>query len=647
MSGQSNNGTLTNMDPATDWVDGKIGQALQFDGSNDYVNVGDPSNGSLDFGTNSFSFGMWFSSSDLNALSLNKMAAASSNAGYDVLVGADGVAGSIRGRINDSVGSVINSSTWTGTNDGGWHHVFVVVDRDAQELRLYGDGVHQGSAVSISTEGSVSSGTSLNIAARNGGANYEGTIDDVRIYNRVLSAGEVRRLYNIGQAKHPTIGGTPGSVTDGLVGHWSFDGGVTGPTYTEDLSMSGNNGTIIGGALPTIGKTGQALDFDGSDDYIDAGSGNSLAFTSDFTVSAWIKPDTFGDSSFGRIIDRQALSGAPGYSFYVNNNPGGTPAGTQTLSANINAVSGSGNADIITLGIWQHAVVRKNGTAVSFYVDGTYQGGFTSDATINDSGTSFKLGDRYDLARSFDGLLDDVRVYNRALSPEEIARLANVGRAQTASSFTNRLTDGLVGRWSFDGDVTGPTYTEDTSGNGNDGTIVGGAIPVIGKIGQALQFDSVDDYIDTAFSPSTLAPSQMTACLWAKPLRAFNSSQGDWLMHTAAGSSFFQMGHHTDNQLYFGFGNGRVIVSASATNWVQNQWQYYCMTWDGLTVTALRNGSVIGTPTARTVNSSNTELRFGIQALAAVHFSGSLDDVRIYNRALSPDEVKALYNMGQ
>src|SRR3990167_283101 len=91
--------------------------------------------------------------------------------------------------------------------------------------------------------------------------------------------------------------------TSGLVGYWNFDEG-SGATVA-DSSGNGNTGTLTNGPTWTTGKIGQALSFDGSNDYVDAGTGSSLNLASSLTVSAWIKPDTFGGGSYGRIIDKR------------------------------------------------------------------------------------------------------------------------------------------------------------------------------------------------------------------------------------------------------------------------------------------------------------------------------------------------------
>jgi hypothetical protein len=122
---------------------------------------------------------------------------------------------------------------------------------------------------------------------------FNGSIDDVRIYNRALSASEVQQLYNLGAGTHVNTSSAnlqqSSSLANGLVGYWTFDGPTISGTTVKDLSGQGNNGTN-NGAMPTIGKLGQALQFNGSSNYINLGTGSQYNFPdTTFTVSAWIR----------------------------------------------------------------------------------------------------------------------------------------------------------------------------------------------------------------------------------------------------------------------------------------------------------------------------------------------------------------------
>src|SRR3989344_3577385 len=77
-------------------------------------------------------------------------------------------------------------------------------------------------------------------------------------------------------------------LENGLVGYWSFDGSAMGTTSAIDSSGNGNTGWLTNGPVREIGKIGQALEFDGSDDYVNAGNGSSINVVGNFTGSAWV-----------------------------------------------------------------------------------------------------------------------------------------------------------------------------------------------------------------------------------------------------------------------------------------------------------------------------------------------------------------------
>lgn len=171
------------------------GNCLNFDGTDDFINIGDKD--VLDFGTNSFTYSAWFYGSSVNSFIINKRSA-SNTVGYDFLSGAGGIVGNMVCRIQDNTDAV-SSATWSGTGDEKWHLAVCIINRSSQEISLYGDGVLIGSASSISAVDSVSNGIPFQIGARNSaGAFYTGKIDDVRVYNRALTAQEIKDIYNSG-----------------------------------------------------------------------------------------------------------------------------------------------------------------------------------------------------------------------------------------------------------------------------------------------------------------------------------------------------------------------------------------------------------------------------------------------------------------
>ena len=195
----ANTGTLQG---SATWGTGNVGAyALSTDGAGgNYVTVGDPGSGNLDFGTSSFSFSLWFKTSDNTsvALLLNKRFSGSCGSGdegyYFIMASGGQFFASICGT---ATGAMDTDKTWTGKSDGAWHHAVVIVDRGNNLLKLYGDNVLIGSNTDITGAGTVSNTTGLSIAGDAfGTAIFNGLIDDVRIYNRVVTVAEIAAMYN-------------------------------------------------------------------------------------------------------------------------------------------------------------------------------------------------------------------------------------------------------------------------------------------------------------------------------------------------------------------------------------------------------------------------------------------------------------------
>jgi hypothetical protein len=213
-------------------------------------------------------------------------------------------------------------------------------------------------------------------------------------------------------------------IRDGLVRWYPMDEG-TGGTL-RDMAGGGYSATLYG----TYGWESPGVDFDGSSGYAsfarDDMPRNSL------TVMARIRPDGWGDANFGRII-HWGESLANGWWFYVNNSGGGgSPPGTATLSftwfKGPTGVSATANNSVLALGTAAHVCVRRTpGTGIDFFVNGIHdvlRENAATDAIDASATATPRIGARVDNNRWFNGMIADVRVYNRALSNDEIAAIA-------------------------------------------------------------------------------------------------------------------------------------------------------------------------------------------------------------------------------
>jgi len=262
-SNNGNTGTLNNMNDS-DWVSGKYGNALDFDGSNDYISVSDDS--SMDFGTGSFSISLWVIATNYNNQSM-MIINGTSGGGYS------GKRYSLRYDDDDVKFAIDDNSTKTefGTSSdflsgGAWHHVVAVRDRADDELRIYVDGSESASTTD-NTNNSIDSASEPVYIGRDGidyNGNYvDGRMDEICMFDYALSQSEITDLYNgimptppPAQADGPTPAdeATSVSVTTDL--SWTAGTG----TYTHDVyfgeDSTPDSGEFKGNQAGTTYNTG-------------------------------------------------------------------------------------------------------------------------------------------------------------------------------------------------------------------------------------------------------------------------------------------------------------------------------------------------------------------------------------------------------
>jgi len=215
-----------------------------------------------------------------------------------------------------------------------------------------------------------------------------------------------------------------------------------------DTSGNENHGTVHEATWRRDGKYGKALEFDG-DDYVDMG--NALSSIGSFTIEAWIKPDDIsGIKTIAGKLSYGALTGQVEWGLYIWNER----IAVNIADGTVSKLSFAGQ--YLTVGIWQHvAVTWTQGGTVTLYLNGEGTSSSYAGGTLNDT-EPLRIGaSSPSLGNYFDGIIDEVRIYNRALSEPEIQTLYNGGE----------VTSGLVGEWLFDGGNNRgevKCYSEDT-----------------------------------------------------------------------------------------------------------------------------------------------------------------------------------------
>jgi len=206
----------------------------------------------------------------------------------------------------------------------------------------------------------------------------------------------------------------------GPIGSWSFSEGSG--TLAVDSSGNGCNGTLVNGPAYVAGPAGQALSFDGVDDYVDVPAAPALD-TFPLTVAAWIKTT---DTGLHGVINKYLPGSFNGYQIFTN---GGSlcawyfrDAADYVWDGTSCTLSTSGYND----GRWHHVAFVVDASGGSLYVDGIPKAARPWTGTAGPATTAAVLTfGRYPgiAAPYFPGALDEVRIYNRPLSDDQVADL--------------------------------------------------------------------------------------------------------------------------------------------------------------------------------------------------------------------------------
>jgi len=626
-SGNGNDGTLVN---GPKWTQGKNGGALQFDGKDDYVKVG---NNNIQGNENIISIETWFRIDQIKGYQWIVGKSPNSSGEkitYPLALSVD-PSGNLQARLYDNIDCVYGGGVCYAQSQisvGEWYHVIATLDTSlpSENIKLYINGrlVKTGDY-----NGSQNSNTQPYIFGKYGSQYYltNGQIDEVRIYNRALTEAEVRYHYNHG----------------GPVAQWDMDEGSG--SVINDKSGNGNNGTISG-ATWVQGKHGTALSFDGVDDYVDCGNASILSAPKELTVGAWFRANTVAPDQ--QIVGKQNFHDEYRLILYSNSLKG------QIYDANTEYTVSSDNGGItIAAGNWYHGEMTYDGQILKLYVNGVQVDSLNLDIDINPNSLNLNIGKNSEECYFFNGQIDEVRIYDYARTEEEIRLDYNAGLAahlgpsgKTCSEDPAGCMDyGLVGHW--DMDEGGGSILNDKSGNNNHGTLTNGPQWAKGKNGSALQFDGKNDYVDCGNKPSLNITNAVTIEAWVKPdiHEAWHVpvSKG-WAYHISIPSNQFNFYSIDSNGVAI-----NIAISASSYN---NKWTHLMMTIDpsanpqligyinGIKIGTAYNASYLGPR----VDGNN--LWIGDIPAAGRNFDGLIDEVRIYNRALSAEEVRYHYNHG-
>ncbi len=435
---------------------------------------------------------------------------------------------------------------------------------------------------------------------------------------------------------------------DGLVAYYPFNGNA------NDESGNGHDGTVFGATLTLdrFGTPNSAYNFNGNDSRIDLG--NPVDFESPLSFSGWFRLDAAAESQWNTLFMKsQYCSG-----FGVMYNADTDQSGRKFFRIYNNSCGGVTGADVdymVTYEDWVHYTLVYDGVSLETYINGNLVGTYAYSSSIFDEDQMW-LGangpdDRVNGYYHFTGDIDDVRIYDRALTSEEVLALCEEGGWTCGSS----ASDGLVAYYPFSGDAN------DASGNGHDGVVNGATLTSdrFGSDNAAYSFDGVNDYIEVP-SDSGFTMSEISISAWIWMDRDIGNEQARIVNRQNTSGGLEAWGLEIFGEDYAGSGPGNQLVlhantgseaanTVSTTSLDAGQWYHVVGTSDGQEIHLYINGVLDTTaPAPGPLDQSNSaDVVMGKTGTGPQHyFPGIIDDLRIYNRALSETEVVALCQEG-
>ena len=541
-----------------------------------------------------------------------------------------------------------------GTNLNQWYHIVVTDNGTATSgLKLYVDGVlrNSNSGYANIDDNSWIAGIA-NYAGRAGG-NFK--VDQLRIFNKVISASEVTTLYN--ETKNTTntlqiLGDTSCIAT------YPFDGSST--------DLSGNyNGTDTNiiykyDGTPTAidfgvgGKSLYGARFNGTNSYIYA-SNSVQQPTTNFSVSVWSKWNSKPSGSVGLVGNfKTGISPQVGFAIAKENNEN---VFSFHADGTANSKGGKvlGTTNFVT-GEWYHTVGTYDGSNVKIYVNGTLEGTVAYTATPGTTDQPLVIGRWYGNYSGYyhNGQIDQVRIFNKAISAAEVSKLYGNGAGEIACKHTATTTNNNY-------PVTNVAYYKlDNSAIDETGSYTGTESNIeyrFGRYGQAAVFNGSSSKIVLPNSSLGITDaSNFSFSCWFKT----NSSSQDnqaliWTNGSNAGARFGLGINSTsqggDTSVYFGIGTSSFTYINSGTGaFIANTWVHVVGVKSSTTGMSLYVDNVLkATNTGATGAASTTatgDNRLGGYKTTAESswFNGSIDQVRMFSSALDSDQVTKLYN---
>ena len=454
----------------------------------------------------------------------------------------------------------------------------------------------------------------------------QGELDDIAIYNRALTQLEINSFY---EEKIVTL---PNYISkNGLVGYWPFNGNA------NDESGNGNHGTVNGATLTKDrnGISNSAYSF--NNNYIEIKPISMYNGMQDFTISTWVKLYANSSADVNYLICRGQDAGGNLYLGHKNATyifPGG---------------GGAVSKQHTYINVWNQITISRKDSVVSVFVNGELDSTFKNAQLYSTNNENLYFGVHKWLTQLtgyypyyLQGELDDITIYNRGLTQLEIKSLYT-GNLNLQNIPSYVPTNGLIGYWPFNGNAN------DESGNGNHGKVNGATLVSDrnGNVNTAYSFDGNNDYIDLGKWENG---GTFTISVWVNYSKFQNNSR---LLD-------FGNGENVNNIVIYNRGKSNYLTYYSTSMksdltsdiyidnfFSTNNWTNLIITLDSnKNIKLYRNNILID---SKFINHLPEKIFRSNQYFGKSNWqideylAGKLDDIAIYNRALTQEEITALY----
>ena len=519
---------------------------------------------------------------------------------------------------------------------GQWNHVVLVYNAESGKIFGYMNGVKIVEAeCALNTAHGSDHGFNMGWSDPSSPEYFKGQLDNVRVYSKALSASEIAVLNG-----EEALGFPP---ADGLEAYWNFEDGADDGFFT-DVTGFGHDGEIVGATTKPVINGNNALYLDGNDN-VKVPYSTKLAFTNkqSYTLSVWLNPDSDIPSGYRMICGNGRGSYDTWYALYYVN-------GTVELSVANGGTYISEKIGDVKPGQWNHVVLVFDASSERLYgyMNGikTAEKACALDTASSSVGYGFTIGmskEGADWEREyFKGQLDNIRVYSKALTSEEISVINNAE--------ANGFSDRLEAYWDFEDGADDGFFT-DASGNGNDGVIDGATTKPVINGNNALYLDG-DDAVRVPYTTKLAFTNKQSYTLSV------------WLNADTDIPSGYRMicGNGRDSKfawyaLYYVNGEIQMSIFTSEASignsigWVTpGQWNHIVLVFDA--EAQMVYGYLNGEKTTEKACNIDTSAYVGHgfnmgwsqdgASWEKEYFKGQLDNVRVYSKALTASDIVAL-----